>query len=294
MAALAAAHPTFIRLLDMGRTSENRKLYALMIGRSPQGNNTRAVWVDGGIHAREWIAVSTANIILNNLVNAFLANNTSDSVLSVDWYVAPLLNPDGYSFTWTSDRLWRKNRRPAPLFSSCVGVDLNRNWNVTGYGVGASTNPCSETYKGTAANTELETKGVASTILAHNKNIRVYITLHSYGEDILTSWGYTTVLPPDINKINALANKAAAAVLAVNPNRVYTVETGAALYPAGGASDDWAKIVARIPYSYTIELPDIGNYGFVLPSSFITPVGAEMWAAVKVMGQAAALEPLGA
>ena len=34
------------------RTSQNRKLYALKIGRSALGNSTRAVWIDGGIHAR--------------------------------------------------------------------------------------------------------------------------------------------------------------------------------------------------------------------------------------------------
>jgi hypothetical protein len=28
-----------------------------------------------------------------------------------------------------------------------MGVDLNRNWNVTGYGIGASSSPCSETFK---------------------------------------------------------------------------------------------------------------------------------------------------
>jgi hypothetical protein len=28
-----------------------------------------------------------------------------------------------------------------------MGVDLNRNWNVTGYGIGASSDPCSEVYK---------------------------------------------------------------------------------------------------------------------------------------------------
>jgi hypothetical protein len=28
-----------------------------------------------------------------------------------------------------------------------MGVDLNRNWKVTGYGIGASSSPCSDTYK---------------------------------------------------------------------------------------------------------------------------------------------------
>ena len=29
---------------------------------------------------------------------------------AVDWYVAPLLNPDGYEYSHTNDRMWRKNR----------------------------------------------------------------------------------------------------------------------------------------------------------------------------------------
>ena len=30
---------------------------------------------------------------------------------AVDWYVAPLLNPDGYEYSHTNDRMWRKNRQ---------------------------------------------------------------------------------------------------------------------------------------------------------------------------------------
>jgi hypothetical protein len=35
---------------------------------------------------------------------------------------------------------------------------------------------------------------------------------------------------------------------------------------ASGGSDDWAKGGAGIPYSYTVELRDTGNFGFELPA----------------------------
>ena len=51
--------------------------------------------------------------------------------------------------------------------------------------------------------------------------------------------------------------------------------------PATGGSYDWAKGVAGIKYSYTIELRDQGDYGFLLPSSQIVPTGMETWAALQ-------------
>jgi Zinc carboxypeptidase len=42
-----------------------------------------------------------------------------------------------------------------------------------------------------------------------------------------------------------------------------------------GNSADWAKAVGRIKYSYTIELPDKGKYGFTLPAKFIKPTGKD-------------------
>ena len=54
------------------------------------------------------------------------------------------------------------------------------------------------------------------------------------------------------------------------------------LYPASGGSDDWAK-AQGIKYAYTIELSDTGRYGFVLPTSFIEPVGRESIAGLRVL-----------
>lgn len=44
-----------------------------------------------------------------------------------DFYIFPIVNPDGFAFTQKSDRLWRKNRQTTPS-ASCVGRDINRNW----------------------------------------------------------------------------------------------------------------------------------------------------------------------
>ena len=50
-----------------------------------------------------------------------------------------------------------------------------------------------------------------------------------------------------------------------------------------GGSDDWAKGGAGIKYSYTVELPDTGYYGFLLPSHRIEGVGKETHAGVVAM-----------
>ena len=35
-----------------------------------------------------------------------------DLLAVYDFYIVPVANPDGYVYSWTSDRMWRKNRRP--------------------------------------------------------------------------------------------------------------------------------------------------------------------------------------
>lgn len=294
MEKLADENPSFTQLIEMGRSVENRVLYALKIGTSPLGNETRSVWIDGGIHAREWISPTTATYLLNELVRAFKEQSSDckeKGVLSVDWYVAPLINPDGYEYTHTNQRYWRKNRS-TNSGSTCKGVDLNRNWNVVGYGAGATSNqPCSDVYKGPSKESEPETKAIGKTVLEHKDNIRIYLTLHSYGAYWLSAWGYTTTLPKDHEKQITLATRGADAIKCVNPSRSYTIgSAGAIFYIAGGASDDWAKATAEIPYSFTVELP---GDDFVISKSQIIPIGEEMWAAIKEMAGEAARHPLG-
>ena len=65
-----------------------------------------------------------------------------------------MMNPDGYEFSRTEDRMWRKNRQKI-AGSECVGVDINRNF-AKAYGSHSSDDPCQEDYKGTKAFSEPE------------------------------------------------------------------------------------------------------------------------------------------
>jgi murein tripeptide amidase MpaA len=197
-----------IKLSIEGHTEEGRPIYMLEIGTSPMGAKTRAVFIDAGfhaklvyslaafsslfrnivgIHAREWIAPTTAFYIINQLVKTF-KSNPSDPRTKVNYYIMPILNPDGYEYSRTTDRMWRKNRAAPPLGSKCFGVDLNRNYDVIGYGVGASRNPCSDQYEGRKPNSEPEVAAASSVVQRHRDNIRVSLSLHSYGTIYFIGW----------------------------------------------------------------------------------------------------------
>lgn len=51
-------------------------------------------------------------------------------IRELKFIIIPVLNPDGYKWTWHAegDRLWRKNRTPNEGSPECPGTDLNRNW----------------------------------------------------------------------------------------------------------------------------------------------------------------------
>ena len=96
---------------------------------------------DACTHAREWITPATALFIIDNII----LNNIPQNFI-----IVPVINVDGYEYTWSSDRLWRKNRKPysqskfaiSEMPDRCNGVDLNRNYDINFGGEGGPANPC--------------------------------------------------------------------------------------------------------------------------------------------------------
>ncbi|XP_076169353.1 carboxypeptidase B [Ptiloglossa arizonensis] len=277
---LAETFPDVCSVVSIGNSVEGRPLKVLRISNGRQ--NAPALWIDGGIHAREWISPAAVTYIID-----YLVENSEN--LETDYYILPVVNPDGYEYTFVRDRLWRKNRRRA-IGSSCTGVDLNRNFGYRWGGMGTSKDPCREIYAGSGPFSEPETNAVKNFFEASAANFKAFLTFHSYGQFILYPWGYDKRVPPDYADLDRVGKQMAMAMKkAGGASSAYTVGNSATtLYAASGGSDDWAKAILKMKYTYTIELRDTGKHGFVLPSRYIIPTAKEALAAVLVVADACA------
>ncbi|XP_074446870.1 carboxypeptidase B [Larus michahellis] len=277
-ADIAAQNPDLVSRSVIGETYEGRPMYILKMGKS--GPNKKAIFMDCGFHAREWISPAFCQWFVKEAVETYGKDTVMTTLLdSLDFYVLPVVNIDGYVYTWTNDRMWRKTRSKN-AGSRCIGTDPNRNFNAGWCTLGASKSPCDSTYCGSAPESEKETKALADFIREHLSTIKAYLTIHSYSQLLLFPYSYAYKLPSNYEELKSIA-RAAAKQLASLYNTKYTYGPGATtIYPAAGGSDDWAYDEG-IKYSFTFELRDTGRYGFVLPESQIKPTCEETLLAVK-------------
>ena len=187
--------PDIVEVISFGTSLEGRDLTGLRITGVGAGATKPAFFFNGGQHAREWVSPATMMYLADWLVSSYGTDDIATRLIDdVEWFILPVMNPDGYVWTWTDNRMWRKNRRDNG--DDTVGVDLNRNWGYEWGGNGSSGNPSSSTYRGPEPFSEPETQAMRDFILAH-PNIVAYIDYHSYSELILWPWGYTGDLCPD-------------------------------------------------------------------------------------------------
>ncbi|XDV46917.1 hypothetical protein PO909_016721 [Leuciscus waleckii] len=277
--SISSANPSLISRQVIGNTYEGRPMHLLTVGKKT-GSAKPAVFMDCGFHAREWITHAFCQWFVNEAVSTYGSDPEMTNLLDrMDFFVLPVFNIDGYEYTWSSNRMWRKTRSKNSG-TSCIGTDPNRNFNAGWCTTGASSNPCSETYCGSSPESEIESKNLANFIRTNKSIIKAYMTVHSYSQLLLFPYSYKYGLAADHSELLSVSQGAIAALRTLYGTK-YTSGPGATtIYPAAGGSDDWAYDLG-VKYSYTFELRDEGRYGFLLPESQIKPTCEETMLAVK-------------
>ncbi|KXX80208.1 Metallocarboxypeptidase A [Madurella mycetomatis] len=284
---LQAQYPTQSEVVTAGDSLNGRPITGIHFWGS-SGKGKPAVVFHGTVHAREWISTMVVEYFAYTLLTNSDTPEVQGFLNKYDFMFFPVVNPDGFVYSQTTDRMWRKNRQTVSG-SNCVGHDINRNWpyqwSISG---GASTNPCAQDFKGRREGDAPETAVLSSWLrtVKANQGLKLYIDWHSYSQLFMTPYGYScTDLHSKNQELQALASGAAAAIRAVHGTRFATGPICSTIYKTSGGSTDYAIDVAGADYSFAAELRDTGNYGFVLPASQIVPSGEEAYAGVRYLLQ---------
>lgn len=290
---LTTLFPNLIILKSIGTTPKGNDLHVLEINSHNRTANPKGktIVITGGLHSREWISISSVCYIMFQLLNEYVKGENTLLLDSFNFIFAPTLNPDGYEYTWTTDRLWRKNRQDTGN-GDCIGYDLDRTfgykWQPT------NEYPCSGNYNGDQKLASVESQLWSKYIeekFQHNHDEILYgfIDFHSYSQEILYPFTYSCdILPNDIENLLEFSYDLSK-IIRKSTGKQYDViqsckDRDADIKPSGGSGSllDYMYNQGAL-WSYQIKLRDTGNHGFLLPSQYIEPVGQEATIMIKAM-----------
>ncbi|MFA6808918.1 MAG: M14 family zinc carboxypeptidase, partial [Eubacteriales bacterium] len=192
-------YPDAVELVTIGQSVENRALLLIKLGKGE-----KKVFLNGSMHAREYITTSLLMEMVDEYAYAYTYNEKFDNynaktlLDNVTLYIVPMVNPDGVnlvqngiSSTSNPEKVKKiKNMQPYLGYeawkANINGVDLNRNFPVGWDAMISNTNVySSENFKGTAAATEPEVKALLN--LLKNNQFKIVSSYHTQGELIYWS-----------------------------------------------------------------------------------------------------------
>lgn len=169
-------------------------------------NSKPAMFLSGAHHAREFMSTQMPLYSVLRMIHGGYIHNDDkyrNLLTQNKYYVVPVVNVDGLAdiesnFDKTGKVQTRRKNMNNQFASQCqgenMGVDLNRNyglfWEKPG---GSSTNPCDQSYKGSAPFSEPETRAIRDFLRSHKDDIKFAYNFHSYGNMYL--WPYNGSSP---------------------------------------------------------------------------------------------------
>jgi len=273
LAQVALDHPDLAEWIDIGDSWEKSipggpagyDLHALVLTNAGTPGTKPVFYLMAAIHAREYATAELATRYAEYLVDNYGVD--PDVTWLLDHYqvhITPHANPDGRKIA-EGGVLRRKNTDDDDgcFIFSFAGVDLNRNSSFKWGGLGASTNPCEEIYRGPSAASEPETAAVEAYLRSIFPDQRggadddpapadasgVFITLHSYGEWVLFPWGWTGTAAPNNTALETLGRKFGY----FNGYLVCQSGEPGCIYATSGTTDDFAYGDLGVA-AYTFEI----------------------------------------
>ena len=302
--ALCAKYPHIMEMVEMdGETYEGRKIRGVRITRdvkSAASRNKPMIYLEGGLHSREWISPATLMYLIEALVGEKEADKSAQAMAvwrRFQIVLMPVVNPDGYVYSQV-DRLWRKTRKPAGckfnlrdcngecLVDTCIGVDPNRNWDIDFGVLGSSSEPCDASFPGRAPFDQECTVVLRDFLVSHREKLVLSVSYHSYGQMFLYPWGHTKDPTPHLahhTKVGRAFSRAVAerngTVYKYHPiSNIYHDMYPENWYEVSGTSIDWVYHHLGVVDSYAVELSPVNpEVGFLLPPERIVPTGEENW-----------------
>ena len=269
-------YPQFVsEKFSLGQTFEGRDIWAIKISNNPNlDENEPEVLFTGMHHSREPMSFMNLYYYIYWLLENYEINDEARNIIDNRelWFV-PIVNPDGYEYNRSiapnGGGMQRKNMRET-CNGSADGIDPNRNYGYM-WGLddqGSSSNPCSETYRGTSPFSESETQAIKSFV--EQRDFKIAMNYHSYSNLLIYPFGYSYENNMDQDDLNTFIEYAQDMTQYNN----YVWGTGPdILYPVNGEACDWMYGEHGI-FAYT---PEVGNSsdGFWPPTNRIVPLAEE-------------------
>jgi len=310
-----------VRAEEIGTSVEGRSIRALRISRSKtlnsnnddddecDGNADLELLVVAGLHSREWVTIGGVLCALDELVNSARNSHIGslrDQIRSGKVVLRTVIvaNPDGYSYTRTKYRHWRKNRNdPA--------VDLNRNFGVDKVSWGFGTlSTSSELYQGPRPFSEPESEALRTFVSAATARAKrcgrsvALLDVHCCARVVYPPFMYRKMSDEALKRIENIGINVAQGALHASTSEVqnrfrtaarphlYTYKTREKTFSKSntGVFIDWAFGENGVDAAYMLEVR-----GAASPASFKAlfrneksdqcPVGREIVGAINALAQ---------